>query len=106
MEILLLPIFVAFMAFVFWSVFSRKGRSRQFGGDFAWSSKPYVIDESSGGKQTLIVHRVQPANAAEPSTVGVELRFKSLLAFSMTPLSLSAEDARKLAHDLKRAAGA
>lgn len=95
---------IAFFAFIGWSVFSRKGRSRQFGGDFAWSSEPYVIDESSGGKQALIVHRVQPPDLTEPHKVGLELRFTSALAFSMTPLSLSAEQALKLAHDLEKAA--
>lgn len=96
--------FIAFMAFIVWSVFSRKGRSRQFGGNFAWSSEPYVIDESSGGKQAVIVHRVQPFELTEPHKVGLELRFTSALAFSMTPLSLSAEQARRLAHDLEKAA--
>jgi len=104
MEKYVLLAFVVFMAFVFWSVFSGKGRSRQFGGIFAWSSEPYVIDKSSSGKQTLIVHSVQPHSATDPSKVGLELRFTSALAFSMTPLSLSAEQARRLANDLKKAA--
>lgn len=94
------------MAFVLWTIFSRKGRARQFGGEFVWSSEPYVVEEGRIGKQVLIVHRVQPSNPTEPPKVGLEYRATAAMAASMVPLSLTVEEARQLARDLEHAASA
>ena len=104
MESIFFLAFAGFMAFILWSLFSSKGRSRQFGGDFAWSSEPHVIKDGNDGKEVLIIHKVTPSDQSALPGVGLEYRATATLAASMVPILLTREQARQLARDIENAA--
>ncbi|RNC83166.1 MAG: hypothetical protein ED557_10670 [Balneola sp.] len=82
------------MAFVFWSMFSKKGKGRMLGGSIIHTSSEEIIQTKGIAKSVIRTHVVEAKNGSKH--IGIELSENAKLAASMTPIKLTKEEAQKL----------
>ncbi len=89
-----LILFAGFMAFVFWSMFSKKGKGRMLGGSIIHTSSEEIIHTKGIAKSVIRAHVVESKNGSKH--IGIELSENAKLAASMKPIKLTKEEAQKL----------
>ena len=95
---------LGFLAFVIYMSFSKRGRGRMLGGKIKWSGQYHLIDKQkfAGSESRLQVHAIE-GKAGEEDKVGLELRHKSYMGFSVQPISLTVEQAKWVAQEIQEA---
>jgi len=100
---LLIPLFVvAFVAYFIFSVFTKKGKGRFFGGKILRTLDQEVKQKNGISNCTIRVHVIGKKETKE-NTVGIELSQHAFLAWSMTPISLTKTEAGELISMLQEA---
>ncbi|GJM08389.1 MAG: hypothetical protein DHS20C11_06650 [Lysobacteraceae bacterium] len=86
--------FVAFFAFIMWSMFSKAGKGRMLGGVIIDTAKDEITIKRGIAKMALRAHVVEARNGRRH--VGLELSQNAKLGASMTPIKLSRHEAEAL----------
>ena len=95
-------IFVAFLAFVMWSMFSKAGKGKMLGGSIL-SSASQEITQSKGIQSTAIrAHTIQAKDGSRH--VGLELSQNAKLSARMIPIKLTKHEAETLSTMLSEVA--
>ncbi len=94
-----LIIFIGFMAFVFWSMFSKKGKGRMLGGTIIHTAKYEVVQTEGIAKTIIRAHVIETKTGSKH--VGLELSESAKLAVSMTPIKLTKQEAESLIYMVK-----
>lgn len=96
-------IFVAcFFTFIFWSMFSKKGKGRMLGGSIIHTSSEEIIHTKGIAKSVIRAHVVETKGGSKH--IGIELSENAKLAASMKPIKLTKEEAQKLIRMLSEVA--
>jgi hypothetical protein len=96
MENYIIPIFfVAFISFFLFTVFTKKGKGRMFGGEILETIPDEIRPNLKGVKTTIKMHVVRKKNEISNS-IGIEITDKTFLSWNMRPLTLSKSEAQKL----------
>ena len=85
---------VAFLAAYFaYSVFTKRGKGRLFGGEIIKTFEP-MIEKRNGLTTTKIkVYLIKPHKRPQKIDIGIELSNSAMLAWSMTPITLTPAEA-------------
>ena len=102
MEILFPLFFVGFVGFFLYSVFTKKGKGRFFGGKILKTLDREIKQNKGIQKSTTRVHVIDKKREIENS-VSIELNQHAYLAWSMMPINLSKAEARTLVSMLQEA---
>lgn len=102
MEFLVPLFFVAFVGYFIFSVFTKKGKGRLFGGKVLRTLDKEIKQKSGISNSTIRVHVIGKKETKEKS-VGVEHNQHAFLAWSMTPISLTKTETRELISRLQEA---
>jgi len=113
MEILGVIFVVAFLAVWFgvlgsilWRVVRHGGlRGGLYGAPVGRTLAEMPLRKRGVGKQTIRVQLLRPQEPSEGPHVGLELEFRSFASWSLRPVALTREEARKLGEWLVKAAG-
>jgi hypothetical protein len=88
--------FVGIAAYIAYSVFTKRGKGRMFGGEILKTLLP-TISKKRGMMTTKIkVHLIKPADRPNERDVGIEMSHSAILAWQMTPITLTSQEASQL----------
>lgn len=87
-------IFLAFMAYVIWSMFSKSGKGRMLGGKILESASNEIVQKNGMVTLTLRSHLIESSSGRRH--IGLELSQNAKLGASMVPIKLSKAEAEKL----------
>jgi hypothetical protein len=87
---------VAFAAYFAYSVFTKRGKGRMFGGEIVRTLLPTISKRRGMVRTNIKVHLVKPAHRPNERDVGIELSHSAVLAWNMTPITLTAQEASQL----------
>lgn len=90
-----------FIAFFIYSVFTKSGRGRMFGGKIVDTLNDTIIQTSGINKTTIKIHLIEKQKGEK--CVGVELTDNAKLAWSMRSLTFSKDEAQQLVFMLNEA---
>ena len=95
MELLFPLFFFGFIAYFVFTVFTKKGKGRLFGGRIVKTIDKEIKQKKGISNSTIRVHVIEKKEQKD-NAIGIELNFHAYLAWSMTPINLSKNDARDL----------
>ena len=100
--VLLLIAGIAFFGFIAFMSFSRLGRGKMLGGRIIWSGEEHLLETSkfSKFKSFIQIHSVRNVSPDKEPKIGIELRSRSAMHFETRPVSLTIEQAQKLADEI------
>jgi hypothetical protein len=87
---------VAFAAYFAYSVFTKRGKGRMFGGEIVRTLLPTISKRRGMVRTNIKVHLAKPADRPNERDVGIELSHSAVLAWNMTPITLTAQEASQL----------
>ena len=93
----------AAFCFVFFQLFTRRGREWALGGRIAHIFGTPIVQRRGIAKTTINVHSLAPKHVGDGPRVGIEIATTALLSASTLPLTLSQEEARTLSEALREA---
>ena len=102
MDILFPLFFIGFVGFFVYSVFTKKGRGRFFGGKILKTIDTEIKSRKGMMNSTIRVHVIEKKKQIE-NAVSIELNQHAYLAWSMMPINLSKDDAKTLISMLEEA---
>lgn len=102
MEIFVPLFFLAFVGYFLFSVFTKKGRGRFFGGKIRRTIETEIKQKNGISRSTIRAHVIDKKNEQEAS-VSIELNQHAFLAWSMMPINLSKTEAKTLISMLQEA---
>jgi hypothetical protein len=88
--------FVALAAYIAYSLFTKRGKGRMFGGEIIETLQPTISKRRAMMRTNIKVHLVKPKGRPNERDVGIELSHSAALAWSMTPIILTAQEAAQL----------
>ena len=88
--------FVAFAAYIAYSLFTKRGKGRMFGGEIIETLQPTISKKRGMMRTNIKVHLVKPRDRPNERDVGIEMSHSAMLAWSMTPITLTAREAAQL----------
>ena len=100
--IILLPLFLAFFAFVMWSIFSKAGKGRMLGGSILRSASQEISKSQGIVTTSLRAHVIEAKDGSRH--VGLELSKNAKLSASMTPFKLTRYETETLINMLREVA--
>jgi hypothetical protein len=105
MQILLdnivLILFIPFFAYVFYSIFSKKGKGRMLGGSIVDTSSDEITQKSGMLTTTIRAHVVESKSGDKH--VGIEISENAKLGASFKPIKLSKSEADTLVRMINEA---
>jgi len=102
-KVIFLLIFAAIAGFVFFQLFTRRGREWALGGHIVQTYGSSIVQRRGMSKTTISVHALAPKHLGEMPRVGVEIARTAALSMSTLPLTLSQDEARALSEALREA---
>ncbi len=101
MDNLVVIFVVGFIAFFIYSVFSKSGKGRMFGGKIIESIDKSITSKKGMSKTKIKLHVIEKKKGE--NCVGIELSQSAVLAWSMTPITLTKSDAKLMIDMLNEA---
>jgi hypothetical protein len=102
-KVVILLGFGAVAYFVFFQLFTRRGREWALGGRIAHTFGAPIVQRRGMFKITVNVHALAPKHLGDAPRVGIEIASRAVLAASTMPLTLSQDEARALSDALRDA---
>ena len=85
--------FFGFIAFFLYSVFTKHGRGRMFGGKIVGTLNESIVQTSGINKTIMKIHLIEKKSGEKH--VGVDLTDNAKLAWSMRPLTFTQSEAKQ-----------
>lgn len=87
---------VGIVAYIAYSVFTKRGKGRMFGGEIIKTLPPTISKRRGMVRTHIKVHLIKPSDRPNERDVGIELCHFAVLAWNMTPIILTAQEALQL----------
>jgi hypothetical protein len=88
--------FVAIAAYIAYSLFTKRGKGRMFGGEIVETLLPTISKRRGMMRTNIKVHLIKPSDRPNERDIGIEVSHSAVLAWSMTPIILTAQEAAQL----------
>jgi hypothetical protein len=88
--------FAAFLAYFAYSVFTKHGKGRMFGGEIVKTLEPQIAKTKGMVTTKIKVHVIKPSERLHERDIGIEFSHSAIMGWSMTPITLTAAEALQL----------
>jgi len=88
--------FVGIAAYIVYSLFTKRGKGRMFGGEIVETLLPTISKRRGMVRTNIKVHLIKPSDRPNERDIGIEFSRSAVLAWNMTPITLTAQEASQL----------